>query len=136
MKVEGVLSGSARTVLDVEGFEYVADRPVADGGEDMGMSPHGFLLASVAGCKAMVAESFLRGNGHAFERVEVAAESDLRGRRREETIDIVVDLRIVGAKLGETAERHLGQFVDGACTMANLLTAGGTNTVTTRIVVE
>lgn len=77
MKLEGYLTETAKTVLNVEGFEYVADRPVADGGKNFGMSPHGYLLASIAGCKAMVAESFLRANGHVFERVDVAAESDL-----------------------------------------------------------
>lgn len=135
MKLTGYLTETAKTKMNVEGFDYVADRPVADGGENLGMSPHGYLLASIAGCKAMVAESFLRANEHAFERVEVEVESDLQGRRREERIDIVVDMRIVGADLNEADERYLKQFIDGACPMANLLTAGGSNTVKTEIVV-
>lgn len=48
----------------------------------------------------------------------------------------MVDMRIVGADLNEADERHLKQFVDSACPMANLLTAGGSNTVKTEIVVE
>ena len=136
MKLTGYLTATAKTKMNVEGFDYVADRPVADGGENSGMSPHGYLLASIAGCKMMVAESYLRANGHSFEKVEVEAESDLQGRRREERIDIVVDMRIIGAELNEADERHLKQFVDGACPMANLLTASGSNTVKTEIVVE
>lgn len=136
MKLEGYLTDTAKTHLNVEGFDYVADRPVAEGGENTGMSPHGYLLASIAGCKVMVAESYLRANGHVFKKVEVAAESDLRGRRREETIDIAVDMRVVGAELSEANVRHLNQFVESACPMGNLLTAGGKNTVTTNIVVE
>lgn len=136
MKLEGYLTKTAKTILNVDGFEYIADRPLADGGENTGMSPHGYLLASIAGCKVMVAESYLRANSHSFKRVEVEAESDLQGRRREETIDIVVDLRVVGAELSDVDIRHLTQFVDSACPMGNLLTAGGKNTVTTHIVVE
>ena len=136
MKLKGYLTDSAKTHLAIEGFEYVADRPVADGGENTGMSPHGYLLASIAGCKMMVAESYLRANGHAFEKVEAEAESELQGARRNETIDIVVQMRVHGADLTETNERHLNQIVESACPMGNLLTAGGKNTVTTHIVVE
>ncbi len=73
MKLTGYLTETAQTNMNVVGFDYVADRPVADGGENSGMSPHGYLLASIAGCKMMVAESFLRINGHSFGKVEVEA---------------------------------------------------------------
>ncbi len=136
MKLTGYVGETSKTYMTIDGFDYVADRSKDKGGEDSGTSPHGFLLGSIAACKMMVAESFLRANELDFEKIEVDAESEMHGGRRNETIDIVVNMRVIDAKLTEKDKKHLNQFVDGACSMANILTAGGKNSVKTNILVE
>ncbi len=135
MKMTGFLGDTAKTYMNIDGFEYVADRPLEKRGENSGTSPHGFLLGSIAGCKVMVAEGFLNARGTKFEKIEVDAESQMHGGRRKETVDIVVNLRVIGAELTEKDVKHLNQYVEGACPMANILTAGGKNTVTTNITI-
>lgn len=133
MKLQGIMKDTYKTDLTVDGFDYVMDRSLDKGGEDTGTSPHGFLLSSIAGCKVMVAKGYLDHNKLSYDEIKVEAESDIQGLRGNETIDIVVNLHIVGANLSEKEESHLNRIVERGCTMANILTAGGKNNVTANI---
>lgn len=133
MLVRGSLTDSYQTTLDVDGFEYIADRSVERGGEDTGTSPHGLLVASVAACKTMVAKGYLDHNNRSFEKIEVEADSQINGLPRNETIAITVQLNIIGAELSEKEFGYLTRIVENGCTMANILTAGGKNTVDLKI---
>lgn len=136
MLVRGFLNNSYQTKLDVDGFEYIADRSVEKGGENRGTSPHGLLVSSVAACKTMVAKGYLNHNKLPFEKIEVEAESEINGRPRNEIIAITVNLKIIGAELNEKEFDYLTRIVEKGCTMANILTAGGKNTVDLNIEIE
>lgn len=136
MKLDGFLTDSYQTELNIDGFDYIADRELEKGGKNEGTSPHGYLLGSIAGCKIMVAKGYLTRNNHDFDRIEVQAESEIKGKPRAERMDIAVELTVHGAELSEKELSHLFRIVDQGCPMANVLTAGGENNVTTKIITK
>lgn len=133
MFAKGTLTNSYQVELNIDDFDYTIDRSTALGGENTGTSPHGFLLGSIASCKAMVAKGYLDHNNIAYNRVEVEAESGILGKKRNETIEITVNLQVFGAHLDEKQIGFMTRIVDNGCTMANILTAGGQNKVNTII---
>lgn len=58
------------------GHRVICDQPVENGGEDAGMSPPEFLLASLATCSAYYAAQYLKTRGLSARglRVRVAAQ--------------------------------------------------------------
>lgn len=133
MKTQGYLTDSYQISLTIDGYDYVADRTSERGGKDSGTSPHGLLLGSVAACKLMVAKSYLDHNQIPYERVDVNAESKIKGKKRRETIEIDVYITVNGADMSEKDLNYMTRIVEKGCTIANILTAGEQNTVTTTI---
>lgn len=134
MHAEGFLTDAHQVSLNIDGFDYIIDRSLEKGGKNEGTSPHGFLLGSILGCKTIVAKSYLDHNRLPYERLDVQADSQIKGEPRQETIDIAVEIIVYGAQLTEKDIRYMTRIVEKGCTMANILTAGGENTVTTTIV--
>lgn len=62
MKATGTLTDSYQVSFDIDGFPYTVDRSIEDGGKNTGTTPHGMLLGSIAGCKIIVAKSYLDHN--------------------------------------------------------------------------
>lgn len=133
MHAKGFLTDSYQVSLDIDGFNYVIDRTLEKGGRNEGTSPHGFLLGSIAGCKGIVAKSYLDHNKLAYEKIDVQADSQIKGHPRQETIEINVLITVYGANLTEKDIRYMTTIVKKGCTMANILTAGGENTITVSI---
>ena len=133
MYTEGFLTDSHQVHLEIDGFPYTVARSLEDGGKNEGPSPHGFLLGSIASCKMIVAKSYLDHNNIAYEKIDVQANSKIKGPKRSETIAIEVKLVVLGANLDEKQLRYMQRIVDKGCTMANILTSGGENTVDTII---
>lgn len=133
MEAKGFLTDTYQVNMEIDGFPYTVDRSLDKGGKNEGTSPHGLLLGSITTCKIIVAKSYLDHNNIHFDKIDVTANSEIKGRTRNETIDINVQLIIHGAHLDEKQQRHIKVIVDKGCTMANILTAGGQNTVTTTI---
>lgn len=136
MNAKGTLTDSYQISFDIDGFPYTVDRAIEDGGKNMGTSPHGMLLGSIASCKIIVAKSYLDHHAIAYEKVDVEADSTITGKSRNERIAIEVKIIVSGAEMTEKDIRFMTRIVDKGCTMANILTAGGENTVTTTIVVK
>lgn len=133
MKIAGQLTDSYQVKLNIDDFEYLSDRTEGKGGTNTGTSPHGFLLGSIASCKMMVAKGYLDHNKILYDRVEIEAESEIKGSKRKETIEIDVHIQVFGAQLDEKQLSFMTRIVDKGCTMANILTAGGKNKVTASI---
>lgn len=133
MEAKGFLTDSYRVSLDIEGFDYVVDQSEERGGENTGVPPHGMMLGSVAACKLQVAKGYLDYNKIAYKKVDVEASSKLNGPKRHETIEIDVLIKVHGANLNEKDIKNMTIIVENGCTMANVLTAGGENTVTTTV---
>lgn len=135
MIVQGSLTDSYKSTLDVDGFEYHADRSIEKGGENSGTSPHGLLAASVASCKLMVAKGYMDHNELSFSRIDITVDSKVTGSKRNETVEMDVQLTVRGATMEEKEISFLGRIVERGCTMANILTAGGKNIITTTVTV-
>lgn len=133
MKTTGTLTDSYQVAFDIDGFPYTVDRSIEDGGKNTGTSPHGMLLGSIASCKIIVAKSYLDHNEIAYEKVDVEAISTIMGKKRNERINIEVEIIVTGAEMTEKDIRFMTRIVDKGCTMANILTASDENKVTTTI---
>lgn len=136
MYAEGFLTDSHQVSLSIDGFDYVVDRSIEQGGKNEGTSPHGFLLGSILSCKGIVAKSYLDHNQLPYEKLVIKAKSQIKGKTRQETIHIDIEITVHGAQLSEKDIRYMTRIVDKGCTMANILTAGDANTVTTTILAE
>lgn len=136
MKATGTLTDSYQIAFDIDGFSYIVDRSIEDGGKDTGTSPHGMLLGSIASCKIIVAKSYLDHNEIAYQKVDVEATSSITGKKRNKRIEIEIKIIVTGAEMTEKDIRFMTRIVDKGCTMANIITASSENTVTTTITVK
>ena len=107
MKATGTLTDSYQVAFDIDGFPYIVDRSIDDGGKNTGTSPHGMLLGSIASCKIIVAKSYLDHNEIAFEKVDVEATSTIIGNKRNERINIEVEIIVTGAEMTEKDVRFM-----------------------------
>ena len=133
MKVTGTLTDSYQVLFDIDGFPYTVDRSIEDGGKNTGTTPHGMLLGSIAGCKIIVAKSYLDHNDIPYETIDIEATSTITGEKRNERIEIMIEIVVSGATMTEKDIRFMTRIVDKGCTMANILTASDENKVTTTI---
>lgn len=133
MKATGTLTDSYQVSFDIDGFPYTVDRSIEDGGKNTGTTPHGMLLGSIAGCKIIVAKSYLDHNDIPYETIDIEATSTITGKKRNERIEIIINIVVSGAKMTEKHIRFMTRIVDKGCTMANILTASDENKVTTTI---
>ena len=60
MEVTAEYRGGAKFEILARGHRVTCDQPVENGGEDCGMSPPEFLLASLASCAAYYAAQYLK----------------------------------------------------------------------------
>lgn len=133
MKAQGTLTDSYQITFDIDGFPYIVDRSIQDGGKNTGTTPHGMLFGSIASCKIIVAKSYLDHNHIAYEDVEVIANSHITGSKRKERIEIDIEIIVTGARMSEKDIRFMTRIVEKGCTMANILTASDENKVTTKV---
>ena len=60
-------AGGVKFEVLTRGHRLICDQPVTNGGEDQGMSPPEFLLASLGTCAAYYAEEYLRARSLPME---------------------------------------------------------------------
>ncbi len=133
MLVKGRLTDSYHSNLEIDDFEYIVDKKIEDGGKNLGTSPHGLLAGSIAGCKLMVARGYMDFNKKAYDHLDIQVESTITGSKRHETVEMNVLLTVHGAEFEEKEKGYLLRIIEKGCTMANILTTGGKNIITTEI---
>lgn len=86
--------GGAAFKARIRGHEVLCDQPVSNGGQDAGMSPPEFLLASLGTCAGFYATQYLRARNLPAEgvRVTVSAEkaADKPARLGRFKINVIV----------------------------------------------
>jgi len=68
--------GGVRFEADARGHRIISDQPIANGGQDTGMTPPEFLLASVATCAGYYAAEYLKLRGIPMGGMAVRVEAD------------------------------------------------------------
>jgi len=100
MEVTAEYTGAARFEVSARGHRAVCDQPPANGGDDTGMTPPEFLLASLATCAGFYAAQYLNARKlpSAGLRVTVTAEKALQPAR--------LDSFRIEVQVGELDHRH------------------------------
>ena len=62
--------------VTARGHRVVCDQPPANGGDDSGMTPPEFLLASLGTCAAFYAAQYLKNHGLPQDALEVAVSAE------------------------------------------------------------
>lgn len=83
MEVIAQYNGGVSFEVQARGHRVICDQPATNGGEDGGMTPPEFLLASLATCAGFYAAQYLRTRGLSADdlRVRVVAEKALKPAR-------------------------------------------------------
>jgi putative redox protein len=76
MEVKVSQLGGVKFAIQARSHVIVSDQPVNNGGEDSGMAPPEFLLASLGSCAAYYAAEYLRGRNLAQTGVEVTVTAE------------------------------------------------------------
>ena len=76
MQVDVRHLGGVRFEADARGHRIVCDQPIANGGQDTGMTPPEFLLASLGTCAAYYAAEYLKVRRLSTERLVVHVEAE------------------------------------------------------------
>lgn len=116
---------------ETDGFNYKIDwLDMKEEGQAEGASPTGVLLASLAGCNLITAQSFLTKKRYEYARLDIEIngefiKEDPYTRLKAEVV-ITTD-----AKLDEAALEKLEAFIDRHCTVSRVLASS--NDITTKI---
>lgn len=68
--------GGVRFEADARGHRAICDQPIGNGGQDTGMTPPEFLLASLATCAGYYAAEYLKTRGLASHGLSVRVEAE------------------------------------------------------------
>jgi putative redox protein len=96
-------AGKFQQNVEIGPHKLISDEPVADGGEDLGPSPHEFLLAALGACTSMTVKLYADRKGWPLEHVEV----DLEQARVEGVHEIRRAIRLFGPLSEEQRTRLL-----------------------------
>jgi len=120
MKVSASYLGGSKFEVEARGHKVICDQPVDNGGEDEGMSPPEFLLASLASCAGYYAAEYLKARGLPAEdlNVRVTAKRALQPARLD---SFGIDVTAKG--LDERHQSGLFRAVK-ACLIHNTLLCG------------
>ena len=93
MEVSATFVKDAQFMVNARGHQMICDQPAENGGEDAGMTPPEFLLASLATCAGYYAAQYLKTRGLKADglSVKVIASKAVRPARLDSfQIDVTV----------------------------------------------
>jgi len=120
MEVSARFLKNSQVEVAARGHRVLCDQPVGNGGEDAGMSPPEFLLASLATCAGYYAAQYLKTRGLDSEGLEirVSAEKALQPSRLS-----IFRVDVILKTLDPRHEAALSRSVK-SCLIHNTLLAG------------
>lgn len=108
---------------------FSIDEPPANGGEDLGPTPHELYDSALGACKAMTVLWYANRKQIPLEDIHVSVERD-DSQERQGTYRLRVRMAFVGAQLSDAQRQEL-LTVAGKCPVHKLMTQ-----VTTEVVTE
>ena len=106
-------------VVHVRQHELAVDEPPANGGEDLGVTPHEVYDSALGACKALTVLWYARRKQIPLEDVEVSVERD-DSQERQGVYRLRTTLRLGGAL--SDAQRQELLAVAGRCPLHKLMT--------------
>jgi uncharacterized OsmC-like protein len=76
MHVSAHYRGDSKFEIQARGHRVMCDQPIDNGGQDTGMTPPEFLLASLASCGAYYAAQYLKTRKLPAEQLEVGVSAE------------------------------------------------------------
>ena len=116
-----------RHVVSVRQHSLAVDEPQANGGEDLGPSPHELYDSALGACKALTMLWYARRKGMPLEDVQVAVERD-DSQERQGVYKLHVTLDLGGPISAEQREQLLA--VARKCPVHKLMAEGKTEITT------
>jgi putative redox protein len=113
--------------VQVRQHRFTVDEPVANGGEDAGLTPHEVYDSALGACKAMTVLWYARRKQMPLEAVEATVERDDSDERRG-TYRLTVQLRL-GGPLSEAQRQELLKVAE-KCPIHKLMTQATTEVQT------
>ena len=114
-------------VVHVRQHELAVDEPPANGGEDLGVTPHEVYDSALGACKALTVLWYARRKEIPVDDIRVTVERDDSEERRG-TYRLRTTLHITGAL--SDAQRQELLTVAGKCPVHKLMTQATTEVVT------
>ena len=115
-------------VVHVRQHHFAADEPVANGGEDLGVTPHDIYDSALGACKAMTVLWYANRKQIPLEDIRATVERD-DSAERQGTYRLRVTLAITGAL--SAAQRQELLAVAEKCPVHKLMTVSTTEVTTT-----
>lgn len=109
-----------RTEVRASGHTVIADEPVAVGGQDLGMNPNEFLLASLGTCTAMTLRMYADRKMWAVDGITVDLTMDTVKGTEQQTTFIKRHIKIDG-DIDEEQRQRMLQIAD-SCPLHKTLT--------------
>lgn len=113
------LGRKMKHTVQVRQHGFAIDEPVANGGEDLGVTPHDLYDSALGACKAMTVLWYAQRKQIPLEDIEVTVERDDSEERRG-TYRLRTTLRLGGALTD--AQRQELLIVAGKCPVHKLMT--------------
>jgi len=107
----------------VRAHTFAIDEPVANGGEDLGVTPHDLYDSALGACKAMTVIWYANRKQIPLEDVQVAVDRD-DSAERQGVYKLRVTLTLTGAL--SDAQRQELLTVAGKCPVHKLMTQANT----------
>ncbi len=127
IEIQRDLSNKMKHTVRVGAHSFTVDEPPANGGEDLGVTPHDLYDSALGACKALTALWYARRRQIPLEDIGVTVERD-DSQERQGIYRLRVTMRLGGAL--SDAQRQELLNVAGKCPVHKLMTQASTEVLT------
>ncbi|MDK7049554.1 OsmC family protein [Aerococcus sanguinicola] len=122
MHVQAEVLENLHLKLSVDGHDYELDHDLPDSDyQPQATSPAGALLIGLAGCKLMLAQSYLRSRKLEGVTVSLDLEANL-GRDDQKHRNLQADVKLnIDGDLTDKQRKNLQRYVDSQCAVEQII---------------
>ena len=127
IQIQRDLSAKMRHTVHIGAHSFSVDEPPANGGEDLGPTPHDLYDSALGACKALTTLWYARRRQIPLDDIGVTVERD-NSQERQGIYKLRVTLQLAGAL--SDAQRQELLNVAGKCPVHKLMTQATTEVLT------